>query len=78
MNRQTLIDTLVKHSWMGTLKTCACLYGKHEPALHTHSAHAEHVADIIIERALTEALTPEKCCAGGPQWGHAWDCKTLP
>lgn len=19
-----------------------------------------------------------KCCEGGPQWGHAWNCKTLP
>ncbi len=18
------------------------------------------------------------CCKGGPQWGHAWDCPTLP
>ena len=18
------------------------------------------------------------CCAGGPQWGHAWDCKKCP
>lgn len=20
----------------------------------------------------------EKCCGGGPQWGHAMDCPTLP
>lgn len=20
----------------------------------------------------------DKCCVGGPQWGHAWDCKKLP
>lgn len=20
----------------------------------------------------------QTCCAGGPQWGHAWDCKGLP
>lgn len=20
----------------------------------------------------------EKCCEGGPQWGHAWTCKNLP
>lgn len=19
----------------------------------------------------------EKCCIGGPQWGHAWDCKKI-
>jgi F0F1-type ATP synthase membrane subunit b/b' len=18
----------------------------------------------------------EQCCEGGPQWGHAWDCKS--
>jgi len=22
--------------------------------------------------------TESKCCAGGPQWGHAWNCPTLP
>lgn len=21
---------------------------------------------------------PRVCCDGGPQWGHAWDCKKLP
>ena len=20
----------------------------------------------------------QNCCAGGPQWGHAWDCPSLP
>lgn len=22
-----------------------------------------------------KSYKPEKCCEGGPQWGHAWDCK---
>jgi hypothetical protein len=27
--------------------------------------------------ALDAAWNP-KCCEGGSQWGHAWDCKKLP
>jgi hypothetical protein len=27
--------------------------------------------------ALNKAWNPP-CCEGGPQWGHSWDCKTLP
>ena len=23
-------------------------------------------------------VAPALCCDGGPQWGHAWDCPTLP
>lgn len=26
---------------------------------------------------IAEERKPE-CCGGGPQWGHAWDCPTLP
>ena len=25
-----------------------------------------------------QPLTPHECCEGGPQWGHAWNCPTLP
>ena len=29
--------------------------------------------------AAIRALGPApKCCAGGPQWGHAWDCPKCP
>ena len=27
---------------------------------------------------ITIDLADMPCCNGGPQWGHAWDCKTLP
>lgn len=25
-----------------------------------------------------ERYQPQTCCKGGPQWGHDWDCPTLP
>jgi hypothetical protein len=41
---------------------------------------AEYAADVaarILEiPELKEALG--KCCDGGPQWGHAWNCPTTP
>lgn len=27
---------------------------------------------------VTFVFRKDACCAGGPQWGHAWDCKELP
>jgi len=26
---------------------------------------------------IAEEKKPQ-CCGGGPQWGHAWNCRTLP
>lgn len=37
---------------------------------------AIEAAHGITDAALS-ASGPD-CCAGGPQWGHAWDCKSLP
>ena len=34
-----------------------------------------YVEGVARER-MAEKTAP--CCAGGPQWGHAWDCKKLP
>lgn len=36
----------------------------------------EEIAKRAIE--LREMLVKPKCCEGGPQWGHAWDCKKCP
>ena len=33
------------------------------------------VPTVVSQRQPGDRPT---CCAGGPQWGHAWDCKTLP
>ena len=33
--------------------------------------HGKNPAQVAAE------LKPE-CCGGGPQWGHAWECRKLP
>lgn len=25
-----------------------------------------------------QELAANKCCSGGPQWGHAWNCPKVP
>ena len=36
---------------------------------------AGHIVEL--EKRIA-ALENPPCCKGGPQWGHAWDCPTLP
>lgn len=33
--------------------------------------------NVTIEATLQENSI-NKCCKGGSQWGHSWDCHTLP
>lgn len=37
----------------------------------------EQIKQRLIERRLV-ALENPPCCEGGPQWGHAMDCHSLP
>jgi hypothetical protein len=30
----------------------------------------------IYDNEIDKIIEPS-CCEGGPQWGHAWDCKKL-
>lgn len=39
------------------------------------SGAAWEIAAAIRARGQSPA---QNCCKGGPQWGHAWDCKELP
>lgn len=37
------------------------------------------VSDLAaLVRDLTDFITNPPCCDGGPQWGHARCCKSLP
>lgn len=41
--------------------------------------NAQASMDEEIELTIEEAkehgiIKSDKCCEGGPQWGHAWDC----
>lgn len=33
---------------------------------------------IAIIRDMADLIANPPCCDGGPQWGHAWTCPTLP
>jgi hypothetical protein len=50
--------------------------------LFSHGVYSNaHVIDHLITYiANLEArlAKEEKCCEGGPQWGHAWDCPKCP
>lgn len=39
----------------------------------------ELVAELAtLVRDLADFITDPPCCDGGPQWGHAWTCESLP
>lgn len=38
-----------------------------------------HVGTVCAAAIRARGQSPaQTCCKGGPQWGHAWDCPTLP
>lgn len=42
----------------------------------THGRHAK--PDTDNPRCMPDYPPAISCCGGGPQWGHAWTCPTLP
>jgi hypothetical protein len=52
--------------------------GNCEKLLNTPGLKHRGRAITQIEARNDELRPPPKCCGGGPQWGHAWDCETLP
>lgn len=34
--------------------------------------------DYILSHFVNVEELQQKCCNGGPQWGHAWDCPKCP
>ena len=54
------------------------IYGTGNPM---PDAPGEHIATFQMEGGALVFhafdLNPP-CCAGGPQWGHAWNCPSLP
>ncbi|MCT7372719.1 hypothetical protein A7R75_27320 [Mycolicibacterium llatzerense] len=57
--------------WLRAVATAGNGYLK--PSGYTLDDLAEMRAELWGKRP-----GPRKCCDGGPQWGHAWDCRTLP
>jgi hypothetical protein len=33
---------------------------------------------LVEQEKRIERLENPPCCKGGPQWGHDWNCRTLP
>lgn len=32
----------------------------------------------VLRRAIEMIMKSKDCCEGGPQWGHSWNCPSLP
>lgn len=58
-----------------TISTAAALANWHASITGADTAMRPGIDPVT--RGVETAPAPS-CCAGGPQWGHAWDCKTLP
>lgn len=39
---------------------------------------AEAVYEAVHEKPKKQEEPKQTCCDGGPQWGHDWDCPSLP
>ena len=38
-------------------------------------ASMDEEIELTVEEAREHGIIKsDKCCSGGPQWGHAWDC----
>lgn len=60
------------HCWANRFD---CPFGKLPRVFDTREAVAL-LAWLLAE--LTWKVENPPCCKGGPQWGHAWDCPSLP
>jgi hypothetical protein len=50
------------------------IHDQHPPNLRMGMEKLLEAVELIaLQRPRTQ-----RCCAGGPQWGHAWDCPKCP
>ena len=59
------------------ITSCSHTINREEVTLRRDPKLTGNAASQLADR-LVSAVTDSRCCGGGPQWGHALDCKSQP